>query len=116
MEAETSEGGGESSSRRRKQAESWALVRDEMARQMEHFKKTEAENVALTREVSLLRERHGSIEVLREEKRLLENKLKATHAVADKVATLEVELAAAKRAQAEWLVFFLSNPFLFWGA
>ncbi|KAH6874839.1 hypothetical protein BKA70DRAFT_1449268 [Coprinopsis sp. MPI-PUGE-AT-0042] len=56
--------------------EGMGVVREELHRQAEYLRTLEAKNVKLTSELSYLRERNQSIEILREEKRVLERKSK----------------------------------------
>ncbi|KAH6894764.1 hypothetical protein BKA70DRAFT_1570608 [Coprinopsis sp. MPI-PUGE-AT-0042] len=67
------------------------VVREELHRQAEYLRTLEAKNVGLTSELSDLRERNQSIEVLREEKRGLETKLVVLDELKEKVVRLEAE-------------------------
>ncbi|CAK5278166.1 unnamed protein product [Mycena citricolor] len=77
-----------------------AIVRQELHRQAEYLRKLEATNAKLSAEVALWRDRHTSIEVLREEKRSLERKLQPMEGLREQVARLEAQLEAAKQERA----------------
>ncbi|KAH6879726.1 hypothetical protein BKA70DRAFT_1391416 [Coprinopsis sp. MPI-PUGE-AT-0042] len=77
--------------------EGMGVVREELHRQAEYLRTLEAKNVKLTSELSYLRERNQSIEVLREEKRGLETKLVGLDELKEKVIRLEAEVEADLR-------------------
>ena len=54
------------------------------------------------------RQRHASIEVLKEQKYELEKKLEGLEKVKEKVVKLEAELEAARQEREEWCIFFSS--------
>lgn len=84
----------------------WKVVRDELSRQAEYLRTLESANAKMTSELSVLRSRHQSIEVLREQKRDLERKLSATDVLRQSVIRLEAEVDAARREREEWFVPF----------
>lgn len=77
--------------------ESMGIVREELHRQAEYFRVLESTNIKLAAELSILKERHASIEVLREEKRGLERKLKTLDELREKVVRLEAEVEAGRK-------------------
>lgn len=83
----------------------WKVVRDELSRQADYLRTLESSNSKMTSELSVLRSRHQSIEVLREQKRDLERKLEATDVLRQSVIRLEAEVDAARREREEWSVF-----------
>ncbi|KAF8629030.1 hypothetical protein AX15_003591 [Amanita polypyramis BW_CC] len=79
-----------------------AVVRDELHRQASYLRSLEKENTKLTREVTLLRENNTSVEVVREEKRGLERKLRTMDEMRTKVVKLEAEVEAARKEREAW--------------
>lgn len=87
--------------------ESWAVLRDELQRQADYMRTLEGTNARMTVELTALRERHASIEVLREEKRDLERKVHGVNELREKVVRLEAEVQAARQEREEWYVAFV---------
>jgi len=79
-----------------------SIVRDELQRQATYLRTLEATNAKMSAELSALRERHQSVEVLREEKRGLEAKLTVLSELREKVVRLEAELDAARAEREHW--------------
>lgn len=79
-------------------------MRAELARQAEYMRTLEAANARLGAENAALRERHASVEVLREQKRALERKAQGAEELREKVFRLEAELDAARRERETWYV------------
>lgn len=82
--------------------DNWGIVREELHRQANHSRKVEAENAKMNAELVILRQRHASVEVLREQKRELERKLVDVDQLKEKAVKLEAELDAARREREEW--------------
>ncbi|KAI0942237.1 hypothetical protein AcW1_002917 [Taiwanofungus camphoratus] len=82
--------------------ENWAIVREELNRQAEYMRTLEASNMKMKSELNILRDRHVSIEVLKEQKRDLERKVIGVEELREKVVRLEAELEAARREREEW--------------
>lgn len=82
--------------------ESWRVVREELHRQVAHMHTLQSTNAQLTGELALLRERHTSVEVLKEEKRDLERKARVAEDLREAVARLEAELEAGRMEREEW--------------
>ncbi|KAH6894866.1 hypothetical protein BKA70DRAFT_793921 [Coprinopsis sp. MPI-PUGE-AT-0042] len=82
--------------------EGMGVVREELHRQAGYLRALEAKNVKLTSELSYLRERNQSIEVLREEKRGLETKLVGLDELKEKVVRLEAEVEAGRLEREAW--------------
>ncbi|XP_006457197.1 hypothetical protein AGABI2DRAFT_188863 [Agaricus bisporus var. bisporus H97] len=78
------------------------VVREELKKQAEYHRKLEGTNAKLTSEVTILRDRQTSVEVLREQNRSLELKLQYTESLRDKVAQLEAELEASRTEREQW--------------
>ena len=91
-------------SRRNGEDENWAIVREELHRQASHLRSVEAANTKMTAELTVLRQRNASVEVLREQKRDLERKLSGMDELSENVVKLEAELDAARREREEWYV------------
>ncbi|KAJ7701808.1 spindle assembly checkpoint component Mad1 [Mycena rosella] len=79
-----------------------AVVREELHRQASYLRTLEATNARLTAELAVLRERHTSIEVLREEKRGLERKLQPLEALRERVVRLEAQVEAGRQEREKW--------------
>lgn len=92
------------SSHREVEEESWSVVREELHRQADHVRKIETENAKMNSELTTLRQRHASIEVLKEQKRDLERKARTTEELREKVVRLEAELDAARKEREAWCV------------
>ena len=86
------------------EARDMAVVRDELHRQASYLRLLEKENAKLMREVTILRENHISLEVVREEKRGLERKLQTMDEMRTKVVKLEAEVEAARKEREAWFV------------
>jgi mitotic spindle assembly checkpoint protein MAD1 len=82
--------------RRESEEASWSVLRGELTRQAEHTRQLEAAHTRATAELSTLRERHGTIEVLREEKLALERRAAVADELRDTVVRLEAEVQAAR--------------------
>ena len=82
--------------------DSWKVVREELGRQAEYLRSLESKNAKMSAELSGLRERHASIEVLREKNRELERKARVAEELRTKVVSLEAELEAARKEREEW--------------
>ena len=82
--------------------ESWTVVREELHRQASHVRTIEAANAKMNAELSMLKQRHANIEVLKEQKRELERKAQGADELREKVVKLEAELEAARKEREEW--------------
>lgn len=82
------------------------IVREELHRQAEYLRTVESKNAKLTTEVNVLRAKETSVEVLREEKRGLERKVRVMEELREKVVKLDAEVEAGRREREAWLVFF----------
>lgn len=82
--------------------ENWGVVREELHRQANYLRTLEGTNAKMTMELNGLRERHVSVEVLKEEKRGLERKVKVLEELREKVVKLEAEVEAGRREREEW--------------
>lgn len=78
------------------------VVREELARQTKYIRNLESKNLKLTSEVTSLRERMMSVEVLREEKRAMEKKLGQLDAMRARTVELEAQLEAAEKERKNW--------------
>ena len=90
------------SGRRLADDENWQIVREELHRQVAHMRILESTNTQLMAEVTSLRERHTSVEVLKEEKRDLERKASIAEDLRETVARLEAELEAGRLERDQW--------------
>jgi mitotic spindle assembly checkpoint protein MAD1 len=82
--------------------ENWSVVREELHRQADYLRTLEGTNAKMSMELNNLRERQASVEVLREEKRGLERKVKVLEELREKVVKLEAEVEAGRREREEW--------------
>jgi len=83
------------------------IIREELHRQAKYLRTLESTNTKLTAEVTTLRERHASVEVLREEKRGLERKLRTLEEMRERVVRLEAEVEAGRQEREDWYVYHL---------
>lgn len=88
--------------RRGAEEENMAVVREELHRQANYLRTLESTNTKLTSELASLRERHTSLEVLREEKRGLERKVRGLEEMRERVVKLEAEVDAGRREREDW--------------
>jgi len=79
-----------------------AVVREELHRQAGYLRNLESTNAKLNSELNILRERHASVEVLREEKRGLERKVIMLEEMRNKVIRLEAEVEAGRQERETW--------------
>ncbi|OCH91982.1 MAD-domain-containing protein [Obba rivulosa] len=82
--------------------ENWTIVREELHRQAEYMRKLETTNAKMSAELASLKEKHTSVEVLREQKRDLERRLQGYEELQEKSIRIEAELQAARREREEW--------------
>lgn len=82
----------------------WKVVRDELTKQASYLRNLESSNARMTGELTQLRQRNESIEVLKEQKRDLERKLANTDSLRQSVVRLEAEVEAARKEREEWYV------------
>ena len=80
----------------------WKVVRDELTRQAAYLRNLESSNARMTGELTQLRQRNESIEVLKEKNRDLNRKLADTDSLRQSVASLEAEVEAARKEREEW--------------
>jgi mitotic spindle assembly checkpoint protein MAD1 len=80
------------------------VVREELHRQAGYLRNTESTNARLEAELSILRERQESVEVLKEEKRWLEGRLRKFDEMRERVVSLEAEVEAARKEREDWYV------------
>ncbi|KAF8808803.1 hypothetical protein BYT27DRAFT_7188276 [Phlegmacium glaucopus] len=88
--------------RRVSEEENMSVVREELHRQANYLRTLESTNAKLTSELTILRDRQTSVEVLREEKRGLEKKIQVLEELRTKVVRLEAEVEAGRREREEW--------------
>ena len=88
--------------RRASDDESMAVVREELHRQAGYLRNLESTNAKLNSELNILRERHASVDVLREEKRGLERKVIMLEEMRNKVIRLEAEVEAGRQERETW--------------
>ncbi|KAG1792783.1 spindle assembly checkpoint component Mad1 [Suillus plorans] len=91
-----------SSARSSNENENWSVVRDELQRQAGYLRSLESNNAKLTTELARYKDRHASLEVLREEKRTLESKVAIMEGLREKVAKLEAQVEAARQERKDW--------------
>ena len=91
--------------RRVSEEENMSVVREELHRQANYLRTLESTNAKLTSELTVLRERQTSVEVLREEKRGLVKRVQVLEELRTKVVKLEAEVEAGRREREEWYLF-----------
>lgn len=89
-------------SNRNDEDQSWVVIRDELHRQAAHMRSLEATNAKLNAELGRYKDRHANIEILREEKHILERKVAVTEELRERVVLLEAQVEAARRERREW--------------
>ncbi|KAG2135571.1 mitotic checkpoint protein-domain-containing protein [Suillus cothurnatus] len=94
----------DSSAKSSNENENWSVVRDELQRQAGYLRSLESINAKLTTELARYKDRHTSVEVLREEKRTLESKVAIMEGLREKVAKLEAQVEAARQERKDWQV------------
>ena len=82
-----------------------SVVREELHRQANYLRTLESTNAKLTSELTVLRERQTSVEVLREQKRGLEKRVQVLEELRTKVVKLEAEVEAGRREREDWYIF-----------
>lgn len=97
--------------RKDSEEENMSIVREELLRQATYLRTLESTNTRLTAELLTLRERQTSVEVLKEEKRGLETKVRALEEMRERVVRLEAEVEAGRRERQEWYVAFFPARF-----
>jgi mitotic spindle assembly checkpoint protein MAD1 len=86
------------------EANDMAVVREELHRQASYLRTLESTNAKLMSELVVLRARHTSVEVLREEKRGLERKLMSLEQLREQVVKLEAQVEAGRQERETWCV------------
>ncbi len=71
---------------------------------MTHLRSMEVETAKLNRELQTYKHQHANLEVLKEAKKSLENKLRGMDELRTRSAGLEVDLQEMKREREEWYV------------
>ncbi|RPD52551.1 MAD-domain-containing protein [Lentinus tigrinus ALCF2SS1-7] len=84
------------------QDENWSVVREELHRQANYMRQLESANAKMTAELNILHEKQTSVEVLKEQKRDLERKLRGADELREQVVKLQAELEVARKERAEW--------------
>ena len=87
-------------SARPQEDQNMAVIREELHRQASYLRQLEASNTKLKAELS----RNGNVELLREEKRTLERRVKGADELRQRVAELEGQVDAARKEREDWLV------------
>jgi DNA repair exonuclease SbcCD ATPase subunit len=95
--------------RRVSEEENMSVVREELHRQANYLRTLESTNAKLTSELTVLRERQTSVEVLKEQKRGLEKRVQVLEELRTKVVKLEAEVEAGRREREDW--YLLSFAF-----
>ena len=91
-------------SRHDAEAASWSVLRAELTRQAEHSRQLEAAHTRAMAELGTLRERHTSVEVLREQNRALKQRAASADELREMVVRLEAEVRAAHAERETWCV------------
>ncbi|KAI6111850.1 spindle assembly checkpoint component Mad1 [Pisolithus croceorrhizus] len=96
------EGANAPPSNRHDDDQGWVVIRDELHRQAAHMRSLETTNAKLNAELGRYKDRHANIEILREEKHILERKVTVTEELRERVVLLEAQVEAARRERQEW--------------
>ncbi|CDW96937.1 hypothetical protein [Sporisorium scitamineum] len=83
-------------------AEQGKKIADELSRQTSHLRKLEAENAHLVAENARLSHHASNVELLKEEKRSLEAKLRTLDALRDQLAAAETQVADLQDKESNW--------------
>jgi mitotic spindle assembly checkpoint protein MAD1 len=75
----------------------WEGLRSQLVEQTEHMRRLEDANAKMKGELLVLRERHANIEVLREEKRILQHQVRDAEAVRQQLGSMEAEVDALRQ-------------------
>jgi mitotic spindle assembly checkpoint protein MAD1 len=89
-------------SRKVNEDESMSVVREELHRHSAYLRSLESINTKLKAELDILRERHQSVAVLREENHGLKQKTGLLDELRDKVIRLEAEIEAGRQEHEKW--------------
>jgi mitotic spindle assembly checkpoint protein MAD1 len=73
------------------------IMRSEILQQTEHVRKLEDANAKMQGELLVLRERHQNIEVLREEKRVLERRVWDADLIREQLGAMEAQVEALRQ-------------------
>jgi mitotic spindle assembly checkpoint protein MAD1 len=79
-------------------------IREELKKQADYHRISKATNAKLTSEITILRDRQTSVEILREQNRRREHKLQYAESLRDNVAQLKAELEASCAEREQWSV------------
>lgn len=82
-----------------------SVIRSELTRQVSHLKSLEARNARLLRENSVLKARDVDIDLLKEDKKTLEAKLKPVQQMRMDLVNAEMEVQSLLREKEEWALF-----------
>lgn len=78
------------------------LVKDELHRQVGYLRTLEQDKARLARRVELMDRNQANVEVLKEENKALERKVRYAEGLRHQVAELEMHLQEAEREKKEW--------------
>ncbi|KIM30544.1 hypothetical protein M408DRAFT_287376 [Serendipita vermifera MAFF 305830] len=78
----------------------WEGLRSELVQQTEQMRRLEDVNAKMKAELLVLRERHANIEVLKEEKRILERRVRDTESIREQLGLMEAEVDALRQERA----------------
>ena len=74
----------------------WELLRSQILQQTEHIRRLEDGNAKANAELLVLRERNANIELLREEKRVLERRVRDNDSLREQLGMMEAEMDALR--------------------
>lgn len=81
------------------------VLRSQLLEKSEESRRLSDANAKLQAEVVVLRERYTSVEVLKEEKRELQHRLRAADTLMDQVGALEAQVESLRREKESWYAF-----------
>lgn len=81
----------------RQDSADWEGIRSQLLQQTEQTRRLEDANAKMKGELLVLRERHANIEVLKEEKRILERRVRDGESLREQLGAMEAEVDALRR-------------------
>lgn len=83
----------------------WDGLRSQLLQQTDQIRRLEDVNAKMKGELLVLRERHANVEVLKEEKRILERRVRDAEAVREQLGLMEAEVDALRQERENSYVF-----------
>lgn len=87
----------------------WDALRAQLVEQTDQMRQLEDANARMRSELLVLKERHANIEVLKEEKRVLERRVRDADAVREQLGMLEAQVEALRQEKENSYVRFIAT-------